>query len=84
VPVLDDLYFEDDIVERTKAFVKKVWGEESFQENRQWIAQSLEPTSTKSAEKIIREYRYKTFVEDHHKNYCKRPIYWYFASSSKK
>jgi hypothetical protein len=84
VPVLDDTYFDDDIVERTKEFIKIVWGKDNFTENRQRLAESLEPNTSKSNDIIIREYRQKKFMDDHYKNYSKRPIYWYFASNPKK
>ena len=84
IPVLDDTYFEDDIVERTKEFIRTVWGKDNFTENLQRLAESLEPKSNKSNEVIIRDYRQKKFMDDHYSNYSKRPIYWYFASNPKK
>ncbi len=84
LPVLYDSYFEDDVVDRTKEFVKEVWWEENFDENWVWLAQSIDEWSSKSADEIIRNYYNKSFMEDHFNTYQKRPIYRYFVSNSKK
>ena len=84
IPVLYDSYFIDDVLDRTKEFVKKVWGKENFDENWVCLAQSIDEWSTKSPDDIIRNYFNKSFMEDHFNTYQKRPIYRYFVSNSKK
>jgi len=84
IPVLDDEYFWDDIVNQTKEFVKTVWWASSFTQNRSWLAQALWWSRNQSADEIIRNYRRKSFSDDHFKRYKKRPIYRYFSSSEKK
>lgn len=72
IPVLDDEWFEDDIVARFYAFLKASFGENQFQKNLAFIEDSLG--------KDIRKYFTKDFYPDHIKRYKKRPIYWMFSS----
>jgi len=72
IPVLDDEWFEDDIVARFHAFLKASFGEEQFQKNLTFVEECLG--------KDIRKYFVKDFYKDHIKRYKKRPIYWMFSS----
>lgn len=72
IPVLDEEWFEDDIVSRFYAFLKKAFSEEHFNENLAFVEQSLG--------KDIRSFFVKDFYKDHIRRYKKRPIYWLFAS----
>ncbi|MDB4642821.1 BREX-1 system adenine-specific DNA-methyltransferase PglX [Flavobacteriaceae bacterium] len=72
IPVLDDEWFEDDIVGRFYAFLKASFGEQNFEKNLSFIEDSLG--------KDIRKYFVKDFYKDHIKRYKKRPIYWMFSS----
>ncbi len=79
LPITDDEYFSDDIVARFVEFVKVVYGQETLEENLDFIAQALGNKGTTSRE-IIRNYFLKDFYADHVKVYQKRPIYWLFDS----
>ena len=79
IPVLDSEYFEDDIVNRFVEFVKICFGEETLEENLDFIANALAKNKKPSREKI-REYMLKNFFNDHKKTYKKCPIYWQFSS----
>ena len=79
IPVLDSEYFEDDIVNRFVEFVKICFGEESLEENLDFIANALAKNKKPSREKI-RDYMLKNFFNDHKKTYKKCPIYWQFSS----
>ena len=79
IPVLDSEYFEDDIVKKFIAFVKLCFGEESLEENLDFIANALAKNKKPSREKI-RDYLLKNFFNDHKKTYKKCPIYWQFSS----
>ena len=79
IPITDEEYFEDDIVGLFCAFVKKVYGTETLEENLVFIAQALGNKGNTSRE-IIRNYFVKDFFKDHCKVYQKRPIYWLFDS----
>jgi hypothetical protein len=72
IPILDDEWFEDDIVARFYAFLKASFGEKEFQKNLAFVEECLG--------KDIRKYFVKDFYNDHIKRYKKRPIYWMFSS----
>lgn len=80
IPILDDEYFDDDIITRLKEFLKTTFGEETLSENLQFIADALYTRGKGSAEETIRHYFLKQFYKDHCKMYKKRPIYWMFSS----
>ena len=79
IPITDTPYFEDDIVSRFVAFVKAVYGEDTLEENLQFIAEALGNKGDTSRE-VIRNYFLSDFFKDHEKIYQKRPIYWLFDS----
>ena len=79
IPITDEEYFADDIVNRFAEFVKAVYGEETLEENLEFIAGVLGNKSFSSRE-TIRNYFLKDFFKDHCKIYQKRPIYWLFDS----
>lgn len=79
IPILDDDYLADDIVTRFVDFIRIVYGEETLEENLDFIAGALGNKGTSSRE-IIRNYFLKDFYKDHLKIYQKRPIYWLFDS----
>ncbi|ABQ87952.1 BREX-1 system adenine-specific DNA-methyltransferase PglX [Methanobrevibacter smithii] len=81
IPILDTEYFEDDMVGRFVEFVKICFGEETLEENLEFIANALIKNNKTSREKI-REYLLKHFFNDHKKLYKKCPIYWQFSSGS--
>src|SRR5699024_10787008 len=72
IPFVDDGWFEDDIVERFREFLRVTFGAEHFEENLHFVEESL-------GVKTLRDYfitksgRSK-FYEDHVKRYKKRPI----------
>lgn len=79
LPITDEEYFEDDIVGLFVAFVQKIYGAETLEENLDFIAKALGNKGNTSLE-IIRNYFAKDFFKDHCKLYQKRPIYWLFDS----
>lgn len=81
LPITDDEYFNDDIVGRFVEFIKITYGEETLEENLQFIADALGGKGT--PREIIRNYFLKDFYADHLKIYQKRPIYWLFDSGKK-
>lgn len=81
IPISDDEYFEDDIVGRFIDFVKVVYGEDTLEENLEFIASALGGRCT--SREIIRNYFLNEFYKDHCKMYQKRPIYWMFDSGKK-
>ncbi|RMC93039.1 hypothetical protein D9O40_18345 [Clostridium autoethanogenum] len=79
IPITDEEYFNDDIVCRFVDFVKVVYGEDTLEENLEFIASAL-GVKGKSSREIIRNYFINDFYKDHCKTYKKRPIYWLFDS----
>jgi hypothetical protein len=73
IPIVDGDWFEDDIVERFRQFLRVSFGELHFEENLQFVAASL-------GVKDLRDYFMKSFYRDHVQRYKKRPIYWLFSS----
>ncbi|WP_439882179.1 BREX-1 system adenine-specific DNA-methyltransferase PglX [Pontibacter sp. MBLB2868] len=72
IPILDDEWFEDDIVGRFHEFLKMTFGEANFAKNLAFIEECLG--------KDMRKYFAKDFYNDHIRRYKKRPIYWMFSS----
>jgi type II restriction/modification system DNA methylase subunit YeeA len=74
IPMIDfeGDWFEDDISERFKQFLRVTFGEEHYGENLAFIEDALG--------KNVQKYFVKDFYNDHWKRYKKRPIYWLFSS----
>lgn len=72
IPVLDDEWFEDDIIGRFHEFLRSSFGDQNFEKNLSFIEESIG--------KDIRKYFVKDFYKDHIQRYKKRPIYWMFSS----
>jgi len=72
IPVLDDEWFEDDIVGRFHEFLRVSFGDQNFEKNLSFVEESIG--------KDIRKYFVKDFYKDHIQRYKKRPIYWMFSS----
>ncbi|MDB4655545.1 BREX-1 system adenine-specific DNA-methyltransferase PglX [Flavobacteriales bacterium] len=72
IPILDDEWFEDDIVGRFYEFLKVTFGEANFEKNLAFVEECIG--------KDIRKFFVKDFYNDHIKRYKKRPIYWMFSS----
>lgn len=79
IPITDEEYLGDDIVTRLCSWLKAVYGEDTLEENLDFIAKVL-GTKGNSSREIIRSYFLKDFFKDHCKIYQKRPIYWLFDS----
>ncbi len=72
IPVLEGEWFEDDIVARTRDFLRATFGEATLRENLRFIEDSLG--------KDLRKYFLTDFYKDHLQTYKKRPIYWMVQS----
>lgn len=82
IPITDNEYFEDDIVSKFVEFVKVVFGQDSLEENLNYIADTecFKRKTNETSRDCLRRYFLKGFMEDHLKAYQKRPIYWMFDS----
>ena len=85
IPITDEEYgFDDDIVTRFIDFVRTVYGEETLEENLEFIAKALGNKGS-SYREVLRNYFVNDFYKDHCTTYSvtgsgKRPIYWLFDS----
>ena len=84
IPISDEEYLEDDIIVRLCTWLKVVYGEDTLEENLDFIAKTLGNKGNTSRE-IIRNYFLNDFFKDHCQTYSvtgsgKRPIYWLFDS----
>ncbi len=84
IPVLDDEYFADDIVNGFAEFVRVCFGSDTLEKNMNWIADSLGRRSGETSRDAVRRYFTDDFYRDHLKAYSKRPIYWMFSSGKQK
>lgn len=83
IPITDEAYFGDDIVERFKTFLKITFGNSTFNKNVDFIAESLGKKGTETSEETIRRYFLNDFYSEHIKMYQKTPIYWLLDSGKK-
>lgn len=79
IPITDEEYFPDDLTGLFVAWVKKVFGAGSLEDNLAFIAKALGTKGT-SPRTVIRNYFLNGFYADHVKIYQKRPIYWLYDS----
>ena len=83
IPVLDEEYFDDDIVNKFVEFVEVAFGKEKLNENLDFIVNALN-SKGQTSRQIIRNYFINDFWENHKKMYSvtmrKAPIYWMFDS----
>ncbi|WP_089609890.1 BREX-1 system adenine-specific DNA-methyltransferase PglX [Dehalobacterium formicoaceticum] len=80
IPIADDDYFEDDILERFIQFMQAAFSSETLEENLDYIAETLGKKNNETSRQAIRRYFLKDFYPNHVKTYKKRPIYWLFES----
>lgn len=86
LPICDDEYFDDDIVNMFFLFVETIYGRASLEENLRFVADALGGKG--SPREVIRNYFINDFFIDHCAMYSvtgsgKRPIYWLFDSGKK-
>lgn len=78
--ITEEQFFEEDLCTRVVDFIKVVYGEDTLNENLKFIASALKPDSYDNPKKIIRDYLFKDFFNDHFQTYQHRPIYWQLDS----
>lgn len=84
IPITDEEFFEDDIVDKFCQWLKVAFGADCFEENLDFIANNLGSKGISSRD-ILRNYFLNDFFRDHCNVYSvagsgKRPIYWLFDS----
>ena len=84
VPIYMGVGMEDGLTARVAELVKIIFGEESFRENMDTIADALGKANNESSLETLNRYLNDGFFADHLKIYQKRPIYWLFSSGKQK
>jgi len=84
IPITDEPYFKDDIVNLFIEWIRVVYGEESLNDNLEYVSKCLGGKSL-SAKDNIRKYFLTDFYKDHCSIYSirgsgNRPIYWLFST----
>lgn len=80
IPVYTQLGMQDGLTARIIRLIKHVYGEDTYKENIDFIAEALGKNSNESSEETLNRYLNNGFYADHLKIYQKRPIYWMFSS----
>lgn len=80
VPIYPSLGMEDGLAARIIDLIKQIYGEESYYENIDFIAEALGKARNESSEETLNRYLNDGFYADHLKIYQKRPIYWLLSS----
>jgi type II restriction/modification system DNA methylase subunit YeeA len=89
LPLTDQEWFKDDATNRFREFLVAVWGEDTLQQNLEFVAESLtlssfKPKKGETSLDTVRRYLSSQFYKDHLQTYKKRPIYWLFSSGKQK
>lgn len=80
IPVYPQLGMADGLTARIIKLIKHIYGEDTYKENIDFIADALGKKSSESSEETLNRYLNEEFYADHLKTYQKRPIYWMFSS----
>ena len=80
VPIYTSIGMEDGLTTKIIQLIKKIYGEETYRANIDFIAEVLRKKSNESSEETLNRYLNEGFYPDHLKIYQKRPIYWMFSS----
>lgn len=80
MPITENQYFGEDLCTRVIDFIKIVYGEDTLNDNLKFIAKALKPDSYEAPKKIIRDYLFNGFFDNHYQIYQHRPIYWQLDS----
>lgn len=80
VPIYTKLGMNDGLTGRIIELIKLIYGEDTYRQNIDFIAEALGKTSSESSEETLNRYLNDGFYADHLKIYQKRPIYWMFSS----
>lgn len=80
IPIYPQLGMTDGLTARIIKLIKYIYGEDTYKENIDFIADALGKKNNESSEETLNRYLNDGFYADHLKIYQKRPIYWMFSS----
>ena len=80
IPIYSKLGMEDNLTNKIIKLIKQIYGDDTYKENIDFIAESLGKRQNETSEETLNRYLNNDFYNDHIKIYQKRPIYWMFSS----
>ena len=80
VSIYSKVGMEDGLTARIIGLIKHIYGEDTYRQNMDFIAEALGKNNNESSEETLNRYLNDGFYADHLKVYQKRPIYWMFSS----
>lgn len=80
IPIYSKLGMEDNLTNKIIKLIKQIYGDDTYKENIDFIAESLGKRQNETSEETLNRYLNNDFYNDHIKTYQKRPIYWMFSS----
>lgn len=83
IPIYNGIGMEDGLTTVLIKLIKQIYGEDTYRQNIDFIAEALGKNNNESSEETLNRYLNDGFYADHLKIYQKRPIYWLFTSGKK-
>lgn len=83
IPIYNGIGMEDGLTTILINLIKQIYGEDTYRQNIDFIADALGKNNNESSEETLNRYLNDGFYADHLKIYQKRPIYWLFTSGKK-
>ena len=83
IPIYNGIGMEDGLTTVLINLIKQIYGEDTYRQNIDFIAEALGKNNNESSEETLNRYLNDGFYADHLKVYQKRPIYWLFTSGKK-
>ena len=83
IPIYNAIGMEDGLTTMLVDLIKRIYGEDTYRQNIDFIADALGKNNNESSEETLNRYLNDGFYTDHLKIYQKRPIYWLFTSGKK-
>jgi len=83
IPIYNGIGMEDGLTTILINLIKQIYGEDTYRQNIDFIADALGKNNNESSEETLNRYLNDGFYADHLKVYQKRPIYWLFTSGKK-
>lgn len=83
VPIYTKIGMEDGLTTKLVELIKLIYGDDTYRQNIDFIAEALGKNRNESSEETLNRYLNDGFFADHLKIYQKRPIYWLFSSGKK-
>lgn len=80
IPIYNGIGMEDGLTMVLIRLIKQIYGENTYRQNIDFIADALGKKNNESSEETLNRYLNEGFYKNHLKTYQKKPIYWMFTS----